>query len=153
MLAGLGVFIAGLLLVTLRPSYPAFFATFILVMIGKYIFDPAMQAYIGDRVDRAIENLLSVLPETDAYYNLGLMYRGQRQYQEAAAIVIVLIALVMLLVGGLGVFPGAAIGDEVILLGRDGDLNVDATEHAKLTNTISYEVLCRIGDRVPRQYV
>ena len=49
--------------------------------------------------------------------------------------------------------PGAAIGDEVILLGRAGDLNVDAEHHARLTNTISYEVLCRIGDRVPRHYV
>lgn len=49
--------------------------------------------------------------------------------------------------------PGAAIGDEVILLGRDGNLNVDAEVHAKLTSTISYEVLCRIGDRVPRQYI
>jgi alanine racemase len=48
---------------------------------------------------------------------------------------------------------GAAIGDEVILLGREGALNVDADEHAKLTHTISYEVLCRIGERVPRQYV
>jgi alanine racemase len=49
--------------------------------------------------------------------------------------------------------PGAAIGDEVILLGREGDLNVDANEHARLTNTISYEVLCRISERVPRQYI
>ena len=48
--------------------------------------------------------------------------------------------------------PGAAIGDEVILLGRHGDLSVDANEHARLTHTISYEVLCRIADRVPRQY-
>lgn len=49
--------------------------------------------------------------------------------------------------------PGAAIGDEVILLGRVGNLNVDANEHARLTGTISYEVLCRIGERVPREYL
>lgn len=47
---------------------------------------------------------------------------------------------------------GATIGDEAILLGREGELNVDAAEHGKLTGTISYEVLCRISERVPRQY-
>ena len=49
--------------------------------------------------------------------------------------------------------PGATIGDEVLLLGREGGLNVDAAEHGRMTGTISYEVLCRIGERVPRMFL
>lgn len=36
------------------------------------------------RFDEALETFLQVLPDSDAYYNLGLMYRGQKQYEEAA---------------------------------------------------------------------
>ncbi len=49
--------------------------------------------------------------------------------------------------------PGAAVGDEVILLGCDGDVSMDACDHARLENTIPYEVLCRIAERVRRVYV
>jgi alanine racemase len=44
--------------------------------------------------------------------------------------------------------PEARFGDEVILLG-DG---ISAEELAARTGTISYEVFCRIGKRVPRVY-
>jgi alanine racemase len=43
-----------------------------------------------------------------------------------------------------------AIGDEVVLIGRQGDATVSATEWADLLGTISYEILCGIGPRVPR---
>lgn len=49
--------------------------------------------------------------------------------------------------------PAAALGDEVTLLGTDGEITIDAVEHARITNTIPYEVLCRIGERVERQFV
>lgn len=41
-------------------------------------------------------------------------------------------------------------GDEVVLLGRQGDEEITADEWAELLGTISYEVLCGIGPRVPR---
>jgi len=44
-------------------------------------------------------------------------------------------------------------GDEVVLLGRQGDEEITADEWARLLGTISYEVLCGIGPRVPRVYV
>ena len=44
--------------------------------------------------------------------------------------------------------PGAALGDEVVLLGN----GITADELAAKTNTISYEVFCRISARVPRVY-
>ncbi|MGH9525027.1 MAG: alanine racemase [Terriglobales bacterium] len=49
--------------------------------------------------------------------------------------------------------PGVQLGDEVTLLGRDGEHEIDAREHARHTETIPYEVLCRITGRVPRRMV
>jgi alanine racemase len=43
-----------------------------------------------------------------------------------------------------------AAGDEVVLLGRQGNEEITADEWADLLGTISYEVLCGIGPRVPR---
>jgi alanine racemase len=44
----------------------------------------------------------------------------------------------------------AQVGDEVVLLGRQGDEEIRADEWADRLGTISYEVLCGIGPRVPR---
>jgi alanine racemase len=46
--------------------------------------------------------------------------------------------------------PGAAVGDEVVLLGGQGQERVDAEELAALMDTLHYEVLCGVGARVPR---
>ncbi len=43
-----------------------------------------------------------------------------------------------------------AVGDDVVLIGRQGTEEVTAGEWADLLGTISYEVLCDIGPRVPR---
>jgi len=48
--------------------------------------------------------------------------------------------------------PGVEVADEVILLGSQDGLSVDAREHAELANTIPYEILCAISKRVPRKY-
>ncbi len=44
------------------------------------------------------------------------------------------------------------VGDEVILMGTDGNLKFDADDIAPLLGTINYEVLCMVGRRVPRVY-
>jgi alanine racemase len=49
--------------------------------------------------------------------------------------------------------PGVELGDEVVLLGAQGGEVVDADELAERAGTISYEILCGIGTRVPRRYV
>ncbi len=46
-----------------------------------------------------------------------------------------------------------AVGDEVVLLGRQGDEEISAAEWAEHLGTIVYEVLCGIGPRVPRREV
>lgn len=47
---------------------------------------------------------------------------------------------------------GARVGDEVILLGTQGQQEISAEELAQKTGTIAYEVFCRITARVPRVY-
>jgi alanine racemase len=44
-------------------------------------------------------------------------------------------------------------GDEVTLLGREGGASLDAQQIARMAGTISYAILCGIGDRVERVYV
>src|SRR5690348_9339254 len=44
------------------------------------------------------------------------------------------------------------VGDEVVLLGRDGDAEITADEWAERVGTIPYEIVCGIGPRVPRSY-
>lgn len=44
------------------------------------------------------------------------------------------------------------LGDEVVLLGAQGDESVGADEWASRLGTVSYEVVCSIGPRVPRRY-
>jgi alanine racemase len=43
-----------------------------------------------------------------------------------------------------------AVGDEVVLLGRQGEESISAEEWARLASTITWEILCGIGARVPR---
>ena len=44
-------------------------------------------------------------------------------------------------------------GDEVVLLGRQGDVEITADDWAALLGTISYEVVCGVGPRMPRVVV
>lgn len=48
---------------------------------------------------------------------------------------------------------GVCAGDEVTLLGCDGDECVSAEQWAEQIGTISYEVFCQISKRVPRYYL
>ena len=41
-------------------------------------------------------------------------------------------------------------GDEVVILGRQGDQTISAFDHARACGTIPWEVFTRIGSRVPR---
>jgi len=53
MVLGLGLFTLGTALVVFWPTVPIFAAALMLTMLGKLMFDPPMQAYIGDRVPYA----------------------------------------------------------------------------------------------------
>ena len=48
--------------------------------------------------------------------------------------------------------PGVSEGDDVVLIGNQGNERITADDIAAKTGTIAYEVLCGISDRVPRIY-
>lgn len=47
--------------------------------------------------------------------------------------------------------PAVDVGDEVVLLGRQGQAQITAEELASISDTIHYEILCSVGARVPRR--
>jgi len=49
--------------------------------------------------------------------------------------------------------PGVKVGDEAVIIGRQGEECITAEEAAAWRGTISYEVFTNIADRVPRVYV
>ncbi len=48
--------------------------------------------------------------------------------------------------------PDAEVGDEVVLIGRQGEMQISAEQVAKRWGVINYEVTCGISARVPRLY-
>ncbi|SCX94249.1 alanine racemase [Desulfoluna spongiiphila] len=48
---------------------------------------------------------------------------------------------------------GVAVGDEVVIMGSQGDATVSADEIAEAIGTINYEVTCMVASRVPRIYL
>ena len=51
-----------------------------------------------------------------------------------------------------GHIEGVSLGDEVVLIGRQGDGEIRCEELARLAGTIPYEIVCSISGRVPRIY-
>jgi len=46
--------------------------------------------------------------------------------------------------------PDCHVGDEAVLIGKQGKEEMTASEWAVLAQTNAYEILCGIGARVPR---
>ncbi len=51
-----------------------------------------------------------------------------------------------------GPHADVAVGDEVVLVGRQGDVEITADDVAGLVDTIGYEIVCGIGPRVERRH-
>jgi alanine racemase len=49
--------------------------------------------------------------------------------------------------------PEVAIGDEVVLLGKQGHETITTDDMARALETINYEITCLVGKRVPRVYL
>jgi alanine racemase len=49
--------------------------------------------------------------------------------------------------------PDVKLGDEVVLMGSQGDLAILADEIGEKTGTINYEIVCAFGQRLPKVYV
>jgi alanine racemase len=98
------------------------------------------------------ESLIATLPVgyADGYRRAfsnraSVLVRGRR------APVVGTVCMDLCLVDVTGI-PGVAVGDEVVLLGSQGGERITADELAAHAETISYEIFCGIGPRVPRVY-
>jgi predicted MFS family arabinose efflux permease len=71
MLLGILLFIAGMSLVAIYPSFVTFSLALLLAILSKYLFDPSMQAYLGDRVP--YERRGTALAVTEAAWSLSFI--------------------------------------------------------------------------------
>jgi alanine racemase len=81
-----------------------------------------------------------------------LSSRGRVIIRDEYAPIVGNISMDITLVDVTGV-AGAEIGDEAMILGATHRRAVTAWDHARIAETIPYEILCNISKRVPRQYL
>jgi len=106
----------------------------------------------GCTFEASSETLVATIPVGyhDGYMR-SLSNRGHAIIRGVAATVIGRISMDLALIDVTGV-PGVQLDDQVTLLGNQGELMITAEELAKTAGTLSYEVTCGIGERVPRVY-
>jgi alanine racemase len=88
----------------------------------------------------------------DDGYMRALSNRGHAIIRGVYATVIGRISMDLTLIDVSNV-PGVELDDEVLLMGRHEKLSVSAEDIARTAGTLSYEVTCGIGSRVPRVIV
>jgi alanine racemase len=96
------------------------------------------------------ESVIGVLPVGYADgYRRGLQHGGEVLVRGYRAPVVGAISMDLTTIDLTDV-PSAAVGDEVILWGGAGEAMISVNDVARLAQTISYEMLCTVGKRVPR---
>ncbi|HVA79888.1 MAG TPA: alanine racemase [Candidatus Binataceae bacterium] len=96
------------------------------------------------------ESVIGVLPVGYADgYRRGLQHGGEVLVRGSRAPVVGAISMDLTTIDLTDV-AGAAVGDEVILWGGSGAAMISVNDVARLAQTISYEMLCTVGKRVPR---
>jgi alanine racemase len=100
----------------------------------------------------ARDSLIATLPVGYADgYRRALSNRGRVVVRGRFAPVVGRVSMDLTIVDVTDV-PGVGDGDAVTLIGSDGDSSVTAEDLARDAGTISYEITCGIGARVPRMY-
>ena len=84
-------------------------------------------------------------------YSRRLSHRGSVLIQGCRAPIVGLVCMDMIMVDVTDLAP-VHVGETVTLIGQQGEESIWADEVAGWIGTISYEVLCGIGSRVPRLY-
>lgn len=106
----------------------------------------------GCTFEASRKTLVATIPiGYDDGYMRALSNRGHAIIRGVYATVIGRISMDLTLIDVTNV-PGVQQDDEVILMGHDAGLAVSAEDLAKTAGTLSYEVACGIGERVPRVY-
>ncbi|HYK64181.1 MAG TPA: alanine racemase, partial [Patescibacteria group bacterium] len=96
------------------------------------------------------ESLIGVLPVGYADgYRRGLQHGGEVLVRGRRAPVVGAVSMDLTTIDVTDI-AGATVGDEVILWGESGGDTISVNDVARLAQTISYEMLCTVGRRVPR---
>ncbi|MBZ5655518.1 MAG: alanine racemase [Acidobacteriia bacterium] len=122
------------------------------VLTVKDIAPGQAVGYMGTYVTKK-RSRVAVLPVgyADGYPRL-LSNRGRVIVRGEYAPVVGRVSMDLTIVD-VGHIPGVAVGDEVVLIGESGGKSVDAVEVARLCETVPYEILCGLSQRVPRVYL
>jgi alanine racemase len=106
----------------------------------------------GCTFEASRKSLIATIPiGYDDGYLRGLSNRARVVVHETYAPVVGRISMDLTLIDVTNV-SGVELGDRVTLLGKDGKLSVTAEDLAKIAGTLSYEVTCGVGARVPRLF-
>lgn len=99
------------------------------------------------------ESLIGVLAVGYADgYRRGLQHGGEVLIRNRRVPVVGAVCMDLTMVD-LTEVPAAAAGDEAILWGGAGEAMISVNDVARLAQTISYEMLCTVGKRVPRLFL
>jgi alanine racemase len=108
-------------------------------------------SYGGTFVTRR-ESLIATLPVGYADgYSRQLSNRGEVLIRGKRAPVVGKVCMDFIMVDVTGI-PDVSMGDEVVLMGSQGKEQVTAEEIADKIKSISYEIFCTVGKRIPRIY-
>jgi alanine racemase len=108
-------------------------------------------SYGGTYVTK-MESRIATLPIGYADgYNRKLSNQGQVLIRGRRAPVVGRVCMDYIIADVTGI-PGVSPGDEAVLMGRQGREEITAEEIGEWIETISYEVFCLVGKRVPRVY-
>lgn len=122
------------------------------IMLLKWVPQGETIGY-GCTFEASRKSLVATVPiGYDDGYLRGLSNRSHVIVRGTYAPVVGRISMDLTILDVTGV-EGVELGDSVTLLGRNGDLEIPAEELARIAGTLSYEVTCGIGERVPRVYL
>lgn len=114
---------------------------------------PGMPISYGRTFVTRRDSLIAVLPIGYADgYPRALSNAGRVLVRGRAAPVVGRVCMDLTMVDVTDV-PGAAEGDEAVVIGAQGAAAITAEDVAAGAGTIAYEILCGIGPRVPRRYL
>ncbi|MDQ1639564.1 MAG: alanine racemase [Pyrinomonadaceae bacterium] len=122
------------------------------IMLLKWVPEGETVGY-GCTFEASRKTLVATIPiGYDDGYLRGLSNRSHVIIRGMFATVIGRISMDLTLVDVTNV-PGVKLNDEVVLLGESAGQSVTAEYLAKTAGTLSYEVTCGLGSRVPRLFV
>jgi alanine racemase len=122
------------------------------ITLVKWI-DPGTSVSYGRKFTSTRKTRIATLPVgyADGYSRL-LTGKGRVLINGQYAPVVGSICMDQCMVDITDIEGEVSVGDEVVLLGRQGNAEITADEIASLMGTIPYEIVCIIGKRIPRVY-